>query len=90
MTDSGKQERVYKADFVYVDNALGITVVDDYWPFYPLLQAWWKSELHQIREIVCNAVMIRQRARAGEAASIAPEVWGSDIFRLSDVTYWRI
>lgn len=29
MTDSGKQERVYKADFVYVDNALGITVVED-------------------------------------------------------------
>ena len=29
MTDSGKQQRVYKADFVYVDNALGITVIED-------------------------------------------------------------
>ncbi|MEQ3671360.1 DUF1064 domain-containing protein [Pseudophaeobacter sp.] len=29
MTDSGKQERVYRADFVYVDNALGITVIED-------------------------------------------------------------
>lgn len=29
MTDSGKQQRVYKADFVYVDNALGVTVIED-------------------------------------------------------------
>lgn len=29
MTDSGRQQRVYKADFVYVDNALGITVIED-------------------------------------------------------------
>ena len=29
MTDSGRQQRVYKADFVYVDNALGVTVVED-------------------------------------------------------------
>lgn len=29
MTDGGKQQRVYRADFVYVDNALGITVVED-------------------------------------------------------------
>ncbi|UWQ47635.1 DUF1064 domain-containing protein [Leisingera aquaemixtae] len=29
MTDSGKQQRVYRADFVYVDNALGITVIED-------------------------------------------------------------
>lgn len=29
MTDGGKQQRVYKADFVYVDNALGITVIED-------------------------------------------------------------
>lgn len=29
MTDGGEQERVYRADFVYVDNALGITVVED-------------------------------------------------------------
>ncbi|UTS79640.1 DUF1064 domain-containing protein [Phaeobacter piscinae] len=29
MTDSGNQQRVYKADFVYVDNALGVTVVED-------------------------------------------------------------
>lgn len=29
MTDSGKQQRVYKADFVYVDNKLGITVIED-------------------------------------------------------------
>ncbi|KXF89758.1 DUF1064 domain-containing protein [Phaeobacter inhibens] len=29
MTDSGNRQRVYKADFVYVDNALGVTVVED-------------------------------------------------------------
>ncbi|EBA18381.1 hypothetical protein RSK20926_11699 [Roseobacter sp. SK209-2-6] len=29
MTDSGNQERTWKADFVYVDNALGITVIED-------------------------------------------------------------
>lgn len=29
MTDSGKQQRVYKADFVYVDNALGVTLIED-------------------------------------------------------------
>ncbi len=29
MTDSGKQERVYRADFVYVDNRLGVTVIED-------------------------------------------------------------
>jgi hypothetical protein len=29
LTDSGKKERIYRADFVYVDNALGITVVED-------------------------------------------------------------
>lgn len=29
MTDSGKQQRVYRADFAYVDNALGITVIED-------------------------------------------------------------
>lgn len=29
LTDTGKKERIYRADFVYVDNALGITVVED-------------------------------------------------------------
>lgn len=29
LTDGGKQQRAYKADFVYVDNALGITVIED-------------------------------------------------------------
>ena len=29
MTDSGDRQRVYKADFVYVDNALGVTVIED-------------------------------------------------------------
>jgi hypothetical protein len=29
MTDGGEQQRVYRADFVYVDNALGITVIED-------------------------------------------------------------
>jgi Protein of unknown function (DUF1064) len=29
LTDGGKKERIYRADFVYVDNALGITVVED-------------------------------------------------------------
>ena len=29
MTDSGNKQRVYKADFQYVDNALGITVIED-------------------------------------------------------------
>jgi hypothetical protein len=29
LTDTGKQERVYRADFVYVDHALGITIVED-------------------------------------------------------------
>ncbi|PCJ05872.1 MAG: hypothetical protein COB16_14340 [Rhodobacteraceae bacterium] len=29
MTDSGRQQRVYRADFVYVDNALGTMVVED-------------------------------------------------------------
>jgi hypothetical protein len=29
LTDTGKRERIYRADFVYVDNALGITVVED-------------------------------------------------------------
>lgn len=29
LTDSGKAERVYRADFVYVDHALGITVIED-------------------------------------------------------------
>lgn len=29
MTDGGNRQRVYKADFVYVDNALGITVIED-------------------------------------------------------------
>lgn len=29
MTDSGKNQRTYKADFVYVDNALGVTVIED-------------------------------------------------------------
>jgi Protein of unknown function (DUF1064) len=29
LTDSGKNERIYRADFVYVDNALGITVIED-------------------------------------------------------------
>ena len=29
MTDSGKQQRTYKADFVYVDNKLGVTVIED-------------------------------------------------------------
>jgi Protein of unknown function (DUF1064) len=29
LTDGGKKERIYRADFVYVDNALGITVIED-------------------------------------------------------------
>ena len=29
MTDSGRQQRVYRADFVYVDNALGVMVIED-------------------------------------------------------------
>ena len=29
MTDSGEQQRVYRADFVYVDNRLGVTVIED-------------------------------------------------------------
>ena len=29
MTDSGRQQRIYKADFVYVDKALGTMVVED-------------------------------------------------------------
>ncbi|WP_299297464.1 DUF1064 domain-containing protein [uncultured Tateyamaria sp.] len=29
MTDSGKQQRVYVADFIYVDHALGTMVVED-------------------------------------------------------------
>jgi Protein of unknown function (DUF1064) len=29
LTDTGKNERIYRADFVYVDNALGITVIED-------------------------------------------------------------
>lgn len=29
MTDSGCQQRIYRADFVYVDNALGTMVVED-------------------------------------------------------------
>ncbi len=29
MTDGGRQQRVYRADFVYVDNALGTMVVED-------------------------------------------------------------
>lgn len=29
MTDGGEQERVYRADFVYVDNRLGVTVIED-------------------------------------------------------------
>lgn len=29
MTDSGKKQRIYRADFVYVDHALGTTVIED-------------------------------------------------------------
>lgn len=29
MTDSGRQQRVYRADFIYVDKALGVMVVED-------------------------------------------------------------
>lgn len=29
MTDSGKRQRVYRADFVYVDHALGAQVIED-------------------------------------------------------------
>ncbi|NIZ12700.1 DUF1064 domain-containing protein [Phaeobacter sp. HF9A] len=29
MTDSGAKQRVYRADFVYVDNRLGVTVIED-------------------------------------------------------------
>lgn len=29
LTDSGKQQRVYRADFTYVDHALGATVIED-------------------------------------------------------------
>ncbi|SMX27275.1 hypothetical protein TRP8649_01378 [Pelagimonas phthalicica] len=29
MTDGGKRQRVYRADFVYVDHDLGITVIED-------------------------------------------------------------
>lgn len=29
MTDSGNQQRTYKADFVYVDHKLGVTVIED-------------------------------------------------------------
>ncbi|MCA0905144.1 DUF1064 domain-containing protein [Ruegeria marisrubri] len=29
MTDTGKQQRVYRADFVYVDHALGCQVIED-------------------------------------------------------------
>lgn len=29
MTDTGRQQRVYRADFVYVDHALGVTVIED-------------------------------------------------------------
>ncbi|WP_300067768.1 DUF1064 domain-containing protein [uncultured Ruegeria sp.] len=29
MTDGGKRQRVYRADFVYVDHALGVQVIED-------------------------------------------------------------
>ena len=29
MTDTGAKQRVYRADFVYVDNRLGVTVIKD-------------------------------------------------------------
>ena len=29
MTDGGKKQRVYRADFVYIDHALGVQVIED-------------------------------------------------------------